>query len=379
MLTADSTALHASAVDAARDAVRAPGSRRLRLLHVVGPVTDEVFSFLGPATRALANDGHDQKIVVIDVPAHRHNVSRFEHHAAVVKVAGTSNPAVVWKRMFGACVAEFAHPDLGAVHVHGMLPFMVASLGLRASGVKAPVVFSPHGSRSLGKLRFAGNLAMLASRAVTRTSAMVTMPGEADAIGKWDAKDVVESPVGDAFFLVPRQEAEAPLIVTGGRHGSIRSTEVFTQLAVLLSGEELGLRFDWLGSVPEVAQQPLQAAGVTVSPIVGDEACAAHLATGWMYVAPWSTRGFPLFLAQAMASGLPCVALDCEQHRQLIQDGVTGFLCASEQEMVRQIAGLVDNEALRKKMGIAARAVAEARFSEANFTDKLLTAYSTRW
>jgi glycosyltransferase involved in cell wall biosynthesis len=98
-----------------------------------------------------------------------------------------------------------------------------------------------------------------------------------------------------------------------------------------------------------------------------------------MYVAPGSTRGFPLVLVQAMAAGLACVALDCDQYRDIVQDGRTGFLCASETEMVRRIAMLVDDAGLRAAMGAAARVSAHDRFSEANFDDKLLTAYSTRW
>lgn len=148
---------------------------------------------------------------------------------------------------------------------------------------------------------------------------------------------------------------------------------------MLLSGEELGLDFTWLGTVPLAVEQRSRAANVNVVSIPDEQSCAVAMAAGWMYVAPWFTRGFPLFLVQAMATGLPCVVLDCEQHRQVIEDGKTGFLCASEQEMMSKIAMFVDSPELRRNMGEAARAVAAARFSESSFNDKLLTAYSTRW
>lgn len=356
--------------------------RGLRLLHVVGAVTDEVFSFLGPATRALSRHGHIQHIVVVDSPDYRHNVSQFDGYAAVVRVPKIGNPFSQWNGVIRACRDEFSKDGLSVVHVHGLIPFLLISFGLRASGGDTPVVYSPHGSRSLGKLGFLGKLAMLAAHSAVRparSSAIVTERREGEAFDRWSGTDVVESPVADVFFSMPRKESVKPLIVTGGRKNSERSIEVFTQLAVLLSDEELGLEFNWLGTAPAATRQRLRAAGVSVTALANDDECAASMSTGWMYVAPWSTRGFPLFLVQAMAAGLPCVALDCDQHREIIEEGKTGFLCASEQDMVRQIAVLVDNSDLRIQMGAAARASAEARFSVSNFDDKLLTAYATRW
>ncbi|MGI4777620.1 MAG: glycosyltransferase [Janthinobacterium lividum] len=352
------------------------------MLHVVGSVTDEVFSFLGPATRALASNGHSQRVLLIDSPEHRHNVDQFDGYAAVVRIAKAVNPIGEWHALFRACKGELQKDGLSAVHVHGLLPFLMASVGMRSSNTHAPVVYSPHGSRSLGTLRFAGRLAMLAAHSATRhgrRSAILTVPGEVGAFEKWEATDVVDNPVADVFFSVMEHEAEKPLIVTGGCRNSIRSTEIFSQLAVLLSGEELGLEFNLMGTVPAAAQQRLKAANVAVLPILNDAECAKSLASGWMYVAPWSTRGFPLFLVQAMAAGLPCVALDCDRHREVIEDGKNGFLCTSEQEMISKIAVLVDNASLRREMGAAARAMAKARFSNSSFENKLMTAYSTRW
>lgn len=194
----------------------APGAH---ILHVVGPVTDEVFSFLGPATRALSTHGHIQKVVLIDTPEHRHNVEQFDAYANVVRVAKTADPFRQWRRVFQASKTEFVSDGLSAVHVHGLLPYLLISVGLRLSNVLAPVVYSPHGSRSLGSLRVAGKLAMLAAQSATRPirqSAIVTVPNEAGRFDKWVAADLIESPVGNCFFSVVRCEAGKPRIVSGG-------------------------------------------------------------------------------------------------------------------------------------------------------------------
>jgi len=109
-----------------------------------------------------------------------------------------------------------------------------------------------------------------------------------------------------------------------------------------------------------------------------DTECASRLAAGWIYIALGGARGFPLFLAAAMAAGLPCVATDCPPHRELIRDGETGFLCRSEHEMIRSIATLIDDPALRGRIGGAARGEAKQRFGASSFSIKLLAAYAVK-
>lgn len=350
------------------------------VLHVVGCVTDEVFGFLGPASRALAKAGHVQHIVVVDAPQHRHKVRQLDAHAAVVRVAPMANPFRQWLAVVRACRSRLVPCGPGAVHVHGLIPCLMVSVALRSSGDQMRVLYSPHGARSVGSLRLAARLAMLAARSAVRRArsrAIVTASSDADAFDEWDSTNLIEAPVADAYFLAVRHETMQPLIVSGGLTPGARGHEAFAQLAVLLSGEELDLQFHWIGSVPDPAQRRLAAAGVSVAPAAHDLDFAATLATGWMYVAPGPSRGFPLALVQAMAAGLPCIAIDCKQHRDVMVDGETGLLCVSRQEMVHRLAMLVDNVALRVRLGAAARAVAHSRFGESNFEEKLLTAYST--
>lgn len=354
------------------------GASDKRILHIVGSLTDEVFSFLGPATRALEKSGHVQTVVVIDDKEQQHNLSRLEQSASLLRIPNIANPFRQWNAVLSACRFTMASRTLEALHVHGLLPCIVGSFAMRAVGVHAPIVYSPHGSRSLSTLKVAGQLAMLASRPFVKpadASAIVSVPSEAQSFERWKSADVVESPVDQAFFTVTRQEAHRPLIVSGGHQGSARGLEIFSQLAVLLSGEELNLEFHWLGSVDQVSQRKFAAADVVVLRGDNEQIRITELAAGWVYVAPWSTRGFPLFLVQGMAAGLPCVALDCEQHRAVIENGITGFLCASEQDMVRKIAELVDDPLLRAQVGKAAQLAAKERFNEVRFEKKLLAAY----
>jgi glycosyltransferase involved in cell wall biosynthesis len=350
-----------------------------RVVHVVGCLTDEVFSFLGPATNALARSGLDQAVVMIDELRCRNRVASLHESAELVFAPSLRNPVQQWRAVLQACRQALAGGSLSAVHLHGLLPCLVGAYAVRTAGSPVPIFYSPHGSRSLGKAQGMRALARLVVGLVlrpARRAAIVNLPQETREFDRWKSAELVESPVDEVFLGVSRSEARHPLIVTGGRSQSVRSAELFAQLAVLLSGEDLRISFNWLGSVDPVSCVRLNAAGVGVFDVASDAEYASRLAAGWVYLAMGGTRGFPLFLVQAMAAGLPCVALDCPQHRAVIRDGETGFLCASEPDMIDRLAGLVDSPALRARIGGAARQEARQRFGLSRFGAKLLAAYA---
>ncbi len=349
-----------------------------KVVHVVGRLTDEVFSFLGPAAQAIARSGRDQAVVMIDELRFRQNVAKLHESAELVMAPSQGNPIRQWAAMNEACRKALSAGSLHAVHLHGVLPALVGARAVRAAGVDVPVFFSPHGSSLIGTLRSLGRLGKVAWMVLgnKRSQAIVNMPQETSAFEHWESSELVESPVDEVFFNVARSESRHPLIVTGGRTQTLRSAELVAQLAVLLSGEDLRISFNWIGAVDEVSKRRLNAAGVGVFDVASDAECGARLSAGWVYLAPGATRGFPLFLAEAMAAGLPCVAFDCVQHREVIHDGETGYLCKTDREMIERIALLIDDPSLRLRIGRAGQAAARARFGETQFGVKLLAAYA---
>jgi len=64
-----------------------------------------------------------------------------------------------------------------------------------------------------------------------------------------------------------------------------------------------------------------------------------------------------------MAAGIPPVASDVGEHSHIIQDGVNGFLCKNDQQWIEKLRKLIEDENLRKKMGVNARKTAEEKYS----------------
>jgi glycosyltransferase involved in cell wall biosynthesis len=93
---------------------------------------------------------------------------------------------------------------------------------------------------------------------------------------------------------------------------------------------------------------------------------------------PSYREGMPLSLAEAGACGRPLVATDVPGCREIVQDGVNGFLVP-----VRDAAALVDvlgkliaDAALRQEMGRRGRERVEAEFSVRRIVDETLQVYN---
>jgi glycosyltransferase involved in cell wall biosynthesis len=75
---------------------------------------------------------------------------------------------------------------------------------------------------------------------------------------------------------------------------------------------------------------------------------------------------------QFMACGVPVVAASVGVNREIIQDGVNGFLAASEKEWYEKLSLLIKNPGLRKELGMAGRKTVVERYSVSMNAPKLL-------
>lgn len=114
-----------------------------------------------------------------------------------------------------------------------------------------------------------------------------------------------------------------------------------------------------VGSGPQdqaVRQAAAKHRGVRVQGATTDP--ASVLAGAGMVVVPSLDEGFPLVLAEAMATGVACIASDCSAGvRALVQDGETGLLFerGNPEHLAMQIAALAASTQDRSRLGRQAR------------------------
>ena len=94
---------------------------------------------------------------------------------------------------------------------------------------------------------------------------------------------------------------------------------------------------------------------------------------------PSRLEGFGLVVAEAMACGLPVVVANSSALTELIDDGVTGFLCAKDDigAFVEAIGRLANDEMLRKKLANTARLQVEQYFKQETMMENYIKTYQS--
>ncbi len=96
-----------------------------------------------------------------------------------------------------------------------------------------------------------------------------------------------------------------------------------------------------------------------------------------VYVLASHREGFPRSAMEAAAMGLPLVATDIRGCRQVVEDGVTGFLVPPRdpQALGDAIARLVEDTGLRARCGAASRGKALEDFDDRTQVERTLEVY----
>jgi glycosyltransferase involved in cell wall biosynthesis len=90
---------------------------------------------------------------------------------------------------------------------------------------------------------------------------------------------------------------------------------------------------------------------------------SAAIGISWIPADTWSRGKCGLKVLQYMAAGLPVIANPVGVHRELVVEGETGYLARDTDEWSSALALLAKDRGLRLRMGCAARAMVEARYS----------------
>jgi glycosyltransferase involved in cell wall biosynthesis len=98
-----------------------------------------------------------------------------------------------------------------------------------------------------------------------------------------------------------------------------------------------------------------------------------------IHVIPSHYEGLPTVLLEAMACGLPVVATDIGGNREVISNGVNGFLVPPKtpKVMAETILKLLGDDGLRKRTGKAARETIEKQYTWDKIADHFTSIYES--
>ncbi|ASW01440.1 glycosyltransferase [Paraburkholderia aromaticivorans] len=263
-------------------------------------------------------------------------------------------------------------PDI--VHLHSSKAAAVGRIAARLLGITARTIYSPHGFAFLKEdisprkirlfllvermLHATGGHIVACSKSELRYARMLLLRAERTSL--------VENAVKlDEFRSgAHRTAGERVVVCTSARVTYQKAPWRFTRLAQQLSSSPAA-RFVWFGDgESEAIERWIDRDTVQVSGWIPAAELRRRLSQCDIFVLPSLWEGMPIALIEAQAAGLPAVASRIVGNRDVIVHGVTGFLANDDEELERYTRQLIDDAALRQRMGAAASAHARSRFGD---------------
>jgi glycosyltransferase involved in cell wall biosynthesis len=295
---------------------------------------------------------------------------------AVVTRAGLQERALYEPSEFAAALRAF-RPEL--LHAHFATEPAAAARGL-AAGLGVPFTFTAHGYDIYRRPPedFAARAAAAAA-VVTVSQANADRIATAFAVPP-DRLRVIPCGIDTEWFRPHGPRAEPPHIVCVARLVPVKNLALLLDACADLRARRVEFRCVLVGDGPcrdELLAMRSRLGLEGVVDMVG-AAEQAEVRAWWrrasVAVLTSEREGMPVSLMEAAACGVPAVAPAVGGIPELIEDGVTGLLTPSgdHRALAAALERLIRDRLLAARMGRAARAGAEQRFSVRQQVDRLL-------
>jgi glycosyltransferase involved in cell wall biosynthesis len=277
----------------------------------------------------------------------------------------------------------FAEHRPQVVHAHSSKAGILARAAAKAAGVPK-VFYTPHGYGFLMADRPAASRALyrLVETAAARSATTVACsPSEAAHARRLGGRveTVCDAYLGDFPEPLPHEG-----LVAGscGRLTAARNPDAWVLLAQRLTDSRNGLRLAWIGGGEDEARvrthlENMNLTGkVEITGWLPADDARRRLAGLDLFVHYSRWDALPNAVLEAMAAGLPVVASDIPGNRDAVAHGETGLLVRTEVELLEACQRLVDDPALRRRLGAAGRERVRREFSRDRLIAELSRLYA---
>lgn len=290
-------------------------------------------------------------------------------------------------------LAAFYHrekPDL--VHHVAMKPVLYGSIAAHLVGVRH-VVNAVAGlgwlytSRRLTTRMVRFVMQQVLARALRASEIIVQNPDDRNqlrAVGLDRLHLIHGAGVDTRVFAPVQRPLGQPCVVLASRMLWNKGVGEFVAAARALKMDGISARFVLVGghdpgnpaAIPEEQLRAWRAEGVVEwwghRSDMAEVLAQAHIAC-----LPSYREGLPKSLVEAAACGLPIVTTDAPGCREVVEDGVNGFLVPVKDSsaLAEALRKLIADAGLRQRMGTASRAKVLAEFSQEKVIDQTLALY----
>ena len=360
----------------------------MQIIHITEALGGGVAHSLSQLAKAQAADGHDVMVVHSVRPDTPIDFLPGLYPAPierrVLPMVTAINP-VADLRALGQIVALLRAKQPDVIHLHSSKAGVLGRLAALMLGLRNRVFYSPRGFAFLRE-----DVSPAKQKLFLRLERFASKLGGTVIGCSGTEADLARSEVGHARTCLVENSVDltAVPVASGSSNGHVRivtSGRICYQKApwrfrdMAKGCADLPADFVWLGDGDLREDLMVNGALPTNVAVAGWLARAgvyAELASADVFVLPSLWEGMPLALIEAQAAGLPAVVSNVVGNRDVVINGETGFVCDTDEELIQKTRLLIQDSALRQKMGKAAREMAAVRFSVERMHREMMAVYN---
>jgi glycosyltransferase involved in cell wall biosynthesis len=257
--------------------------------------------------------------------------------------------------------------DADVVHLHSSKAGFLGRVACRMLGMRQKVVYSPHGAAfmrrdvSLAKANTYRGLEQFAARLGGRVVCSCRSEQEEFLKAGIRAASINN---GIACSSAVRHESSSPALTIGtaGRATAQKDPALFNTIASHFVHDR-DIKFIWIGD-GELRGQ-LTSPNIQVTGWLEKSEFSEKISQMDIFLSTSRWEGLPLSTLHVMCAGKPLVLNDCVGNRDLVRDGVNGFLFSRSDEAVQRILELASDRKKRGMLGAQSRDMVLREFSVA--------------
>ena len=254
-------------------------------------------------------------------------------------------------------IVKAIHPDL--IHLHSTKAGIIGRWAVSCKKYK--VFYSPHAYSFLmmNCSKRKRNIYQMIEKISDRKRCLTI----ADSNGEYEASKLVaqnavcipnginpfemDCMIEMAKTLIEKHDSRA--ICTLGKVVHQKNPRLFNEIA----GQFPECKFIWIGAGP--LENVLTSPNIVITGWLTREQAIARIMNSDMFLFTSLWESLSIALMEVMYLGKPCIVSKCDGNRDVIKDGINGFLCDNIDEYVEAINKLLHSSQLRDEFGTQAK------------------------
>lgn len=347
--------------------------KRLRILHVTEAMAGGITTVLQSFAERQTDEGADVYIYYLSRPESPSAIelqARFGHNATLRTFTGGRSKLRDYCALATALAKAENAGDFDVIHLHSSKAGVLGRTIHLFTRRTAKLFYSPHGFAFLREdvsLGMRKAIRLVESALAPIGSGLILTCASERRIAKEALRSkrtyVVTTGV-DEKSIAPTSESAASSAHTATLHSVDRPR---VGIVARVTYQKAPWRFKAVADSLSAQADFIWIGGGT--PDKEELWLGEHKPTGWLsptelteamkeldiFLFPTLWEGMPLALLQAQAVGIPAVVSNVVGNCDAVVDGQTGYICSSNEELIKRTSQLIGDSELRRRMSQASR------------------------